>query len=315
MDEYLHKIDWKTITEEEKEQLDTPITKEEIQQAIDQLKPGKSPGPDGFMAKFYNLFKEEVIPWLQEIMNNILEGNDPLKSWHQAIISLIPKDDAECPDVKNFRPISLLNVDYKIFTKVISERLKGVLNKLIGEDQGGFLPGCNIRDNIRMVLNIIEFTDKQPDKKIGLFFLDAEKVFANINWSFMKQVLKKMNFGVKFNNIIEKIYSTQSATIRVNENQTEEFLVQKGTRQGCPLSPLSFILVLEVLLREIQNTKEISGIKIKNFIFKLRAFVDDIVFFVEDPKENLQKVLGKFHEFGQNAGFYINNKKKIKINV
>lgn len=183
-------------------------------------------------------------------MNNILESNDPPKTWQQAIISLIPKDNSECPEVKNFRPISLLNVDYKIFSKVISERLKGILNKLIGEDQAGFLPGRNIRDNLRTVLNLIEFADKQPGTKFGFLF-----PFDNINWLFVKQILTKMDFGIKFSNIIERIYSNQSATIRINNQQTVNFKVEKGTRQVCPLSPLLFILLLEILLREVQNVK------------------------------------------------------------
>lgn len=147
---------------------------------------GKAPGPDGFTAKYYKVFKDELMIKLQELMNNILEGNDPPESWQQATISLIPKDEAECPDVKNFRPISLLNVDYKIFPKVTAERLKSILNRLVGEDQVGFLPGQNIKDNLRTVLNVLKYADKQPGEKIGLFFLDAEKAFNNINWVFMK---------------------------------------------------------------------------------------------------------------------------------
>lgn len=97
------------------------------------MKPGKSPGPDSFTAKFYKVFKEDLMKCLPEVINNILEGSDPPKSWQQATVSLIPKDESECPDVKIFRPISLLNVDYKIFTKVILERLKSILNNLIGK--------------------------------------------------------------------------------------------------------------------------------------------------------------------------------------
>lgn len=82
--------------------------------------------------------------------------------------------------------------------------------------------------------------------------------------------------GNKFNNIMEKIYSIQYATIRVNNQQMNKFQVQKGTRQGCPLSPLLFISVLEVLLKEVQNSKEING---KTFKFKYRAYTDDVGFF------------------------------------
>lgn len=89
----------------------------------------------------------------------------------------------------------------------MAERLKKLLIKYTREDQAGFLPGCFIRENLRTVLNILEFGDKTLGGKLGLFFLDVEKAFDNINWPFMKTVLKTMNFGEKFMNVINNIYS------------------------------------------------------------------------------------------------------------
>lgn len=108
------------------------------------MKSGKAPGPDSIMTKFYKVFKLKLAQWLQKIMNNILENGDLPKAWEEATISMIPKDDKDSPKVRNFRPISLLNVDYKIFMKIISERLKKILNHHIGEDQVGFLPGATL---------------------------------------------------------------------------------------------------------------------------------------------------------------------------
>lgn len=118
-----------------------------------------------------------------------------------------------------------------------------------------------------------------------------------------------MKFGVKNLRTINNIYSNQSVAIRINDDLTKSFSVQKGTRQGCPLSPLLFILVLGVLLNEIQRDNQIVCIKIENFHFKYTAFADHVVFFIEDPKENLLILLRKIEEFGQLAGFYINKNK------
>lgn len=96
-------------------------------------------------------------------------------------ISTIPKEDTGSPNVRNFKPIPLLNVDYNFFTKIISERLKKILKCHVRKNQAGFLLGRYIKDNIRTVLNVIELIDKRIDKKIGLFFLDAKKAFDNIN--------------------------------------------------------------------------------------------------------------------------------------
>lgn len=117
---------------------------------------------------------------------------------------------------------------------------------------------------------------KYLDKKIGFFFLDAEKAFDNVNWQFMKKLFEIMIFGPKFLNVINEIYSEQKAEIRINRDMTEIFTIQKGTRQGCPLSPLLFILVLEVLLTSIQKDDRITGIKNKNHHFKYQAYADFI---------------------------------------
>lgn len=134
------------------------------------------------MAKFYKIFKEDLTSKFQIVFNNITEGDSPPKTWQQALITIIPKEESSCPSVKDFRPISLLNVDDKIFTKILAERLKKILKEIIGTDQTGVLPRRHLRDNLRTVLNIIEYGDKSPMKKLGFFFLNAEKVFDNLNW-------------------------------------------------------------------------------------------------------------------------------------
>lgn len=152
---------------------------------------GKAPGPDGFTAKFYKCFEKELARQLHPLFNQVLEGGEILKIWQQATITMIPKDENACPNVKNFRPISLLNVDYKSFTKILAESLKIVLDEIIGSDQTGFLPGRHLRENVRTVLDIIELGEKSLGLKLGLFFKDTEKAFDNLNWQFMKKLLQK----------------------------------------------------------------------------------------------------------------------------
>lgn len=119
----------------------------------------------------------------------------------------------------------------------------------------------------------------------------------------MKRIFEEMSFGNKFLNAMGKIYTTQNATIRINNELTGTFPVLRGTRQGCPISPLIFILILEVLLKNIQNNEDIKGIKIKDCHFKYRAFADDVVFFIQDPEENISILLQEIDKFGPLAGF------------
>lgn len=102
------------------------------------------------------------------------------------------------------------------------------------------------------------------------------------------------------------------ASLIINSNTTKSFLVKKGVRQGCPLSPLLFILVLEILLQKITNREEIKGLKIKNECYKYRAFADDIMFIMENPAKSIPKLFEVIKEFGDQAGFYV-NKTKTKI--
>lgn len=118
------------------------------------MKQGKAPGPDGLTSKYYKSLGEQLIPVLREVMNAILQGKGKIpNSWKEAYITLIPKQDTDHQSVKNFRPISLPNNDYKLFADTLANRLKIILNDLIHKDQGGFLPGRQLKDNVRHIVN------------------------------------------------------------------------------------------------------------------------------------------------------------------
>lgn len=201
MQNYLDKLELEEPSDEMKEQLNAPITKKS-EEAILNLKMGKAPGPDGFTSKFYKLFEKELIDTLQDLMNGTIKTREIPHMWQDVNISLIPKEVSVLKEPKNYRPISLLNLDYKIFTKNLADRLKKFLTRFIREDQAGFLPGQQIKDNIRTLLNCIEFYDKRPEKKVALFLLDAKKAFDNVNWDFMNLIIRKLKLGDKFENAI-----------------------------------------------------------------------------------------------------------------
>uniref|UniRef100_A0A2D4KNN7 Reverse transcriptase domain-containing protein n=1 Tax=Micrurus paraensis TaxID=1970185 RepID=A0A2D4KNN7_9SAUR len=193
------------------------------------------------------------------------------KTWSEAYITLIPKEDMDLQQVKNYRPISLLNSDYKIFASILTERLKRYLNNFIHVDQNGFLPKRQIKDNIRIILDTLEYYEAHPEMQMALMFLYAQKAFDNVSWQFMLLQLAQMGFGKKFIQATETIYHKQTAKVMVNGELTEFIVIKKGTKQGCPLSPLLFVLTLEVLNRTIREEKEIKGMKIKKEEYKLQA--------------------------------------------
>uniref|UniRef100_A0A2D4IBU9 Reverse transcriptase domain-containing protein n=1 Tax=Micrurus lemniscatus lemniscatus TaxID=129467 RepID=A0A2D4IBU9_MICLE len=135
---------------------------------------------------------------------------------------------------------------------VMAERLKKVLNDRIHSDQNGFLPTRQIRYNTRTIIYILEYYEMHPGNQVALVFLDAQKTFDNLNWDFMKQQIKLTNFGVKFLRMLNSIYTTQKAKLMINGEFTSIFEIKKGVRQGCPLSPLLFITIIETLLDRIR---------------------------------------------------------------
>uniref|UniRef100_A0A670ILE0 Reverse transcriptase domain-containing protein n=1 Tax=Podarcis muralis TaxID=64176 RepID=A0A670ILE0_PODMU len=312
IDEFLKNHGLPKISEQSKLTLNEKITEQEIEEAIQKMQLGKSPGPDGLTARYYKALKECLVQPLKEVCNEILEGKKAPETWKEAFISLIPKTETEKNQVKNYRPISLLNVDYKIFADILAKRLKKVLIGEIHKDQAGFLPGRHMSDNVRNIIDIVELLEMNINRKAVLIFVDAEKAFDNICWSFMKKNLQGMGVGQGFENGIGAIYSEQKARLIVNNVVTEEIAIEKGTRQGCPISPLLFILVLEVLLNMIRKDQLVKGIQVGVKEYKLRAFADDLVLTLQQPNTSTKRVLDLIEIFGQVAGFKL-NKQKTKV--
>uniref|UniRef100_A0A8C6XJK4 Reverse transcriptase domain-containing protein n=1 Tax=Naja naja TaxID=35670 RepID=A0A8C6XJK4_NAJNA len=292
--------------------LEGNITMMELTETLKKQNTGKVPGPDGLPVEFYKTFQEVLNLQLLEVMNEIMSKKRIPKTWSEAYITLILKEDTDPQQVKNYRPISLLNSDYKIFASILAERLKRYLNNFIHADQNGFLPKRQIKHNMRIILDTLEYYEVHPEKQMALMFLDAQKAFDNVSWHFMLLQLAQMGFGKKFIQAIETIYHKQTAKVMINGELTESIDIRKGTRQGCPLSPLLFVLTLEVLNRNIREDKEIKGMKIKKEEYKLQAFADDLVFILEDPLETAPKLIERIEEYGKVAGMKI-NKDKTKI--
>uniref|UniRef100_A0A803TJL4 Reverse transcriptase domain-containing protein n=1 Tax=Anolis carolinensis TaxID=28377 RepID=A0A803TJL4_ANOCA len=311
IDQYLADMKVSKLSESMKLDLDRQITWEELNSAIDKAKLNKTPGPDGFSALFYKLYKEELGPLLLSTMNQVLLTGEMPESWEEATIVLLPKQDRDMEQVKNYRPISLVNNDYKLFAVILANRLKQILVKIIHGDQAGFLPGRHLSQNVRTVLNIIEYAEQDPSREIALLFLDAEKAFDNVRWEYMLKVLELFGVGQHFRRAIGAIYSRQRAKLKINDEMTNYIEIQKGTRQGCPLSPLLFIWILEILNIRIRETSEIKGVRVKGYEFKGKAYADDLVCFLREPLKSTCTLFEVINKFSMVSGFKINKEKSV----
>ena len=175
----------------------------------------KSPGSDGLTTEFYKIFWTDVKQYLIDSLNYSFRNGDMTDLHKQSIITLLPKGDKDTCYLENWQPISLLNVDYKIATKSISNRLKKVTSNIISNAQTGFIKGRYIGENIRILCEIIEYVNER-DFAALLFFTDFEKAFDSLNHDFMFNVLHHFNFGESLISWIKLFYKDANSCVTNN---------------------------------------------------------------------------------------------------
>ena len=180
---------------------------------------------------------------------------------------------------------------------------------MIHQDQVRFIPGMQGWYNIRKSINIIHPRNKSKDKNHMIISIDAEKAFDKIQHPFLIKTLSKVGLKGAVLNIIKAIYERPTANITLNGQKLRAFPLRSGTRQGCPLSPLLFNIVLQVLATAIRQEKAITGIQIGKEEMKLSLFANDMRVYMENPIDSTQKLLDLINEFGKTAGYRVNTQK------
>ena len=285
-----------SLSQEQQLMCEGLITEYECTKALKNMKNGKSPGCDGFNVEFYKVFWINIKSLFIESINSAYESGKLSFDQRRGIITLIPKKGKKRILLKNWRPISLLNTDYKILTKCLAIRLHGVLPSIINIDQSGFLKDRYIGENIRTIADIIDYTSLKQKPGI-ILLLDFEKAFDTIRWSFIVDSLKIFNFGPEFIQWIKVLYTDIESTVLNYGHTTGFFKLQRGIRQGCPISPYLFIIAVELLANGVRNNKDIQGINVGKAEIKISQLADDTTVFVSnfDSIEHVLKLIERFH--------------------
>ena len=177
-----------SLNDSDKQKYEGLLTKKECLEVLKTMESGKSPGTDSLPAGFYKVFWKDAPPFLLRCLNKSHQKGKLALTQRRGIL-LIPKKDKALQELKNWRPISLLNCDYKIASKVIASRLQVDLQNLIDNDQTGFLKGRSIAENICLINNVISYTETKIIPGL-LLFVDFEKAFDTIEWAFVEKTLQ-----------------------------------------------------------------------------------------------------------------------------
>ncbi len=303
----------KTLTNIEADLCEGLITEKECFDVITKLKSNKSPGYDGLPSEFYKTFWPEVKDLVLNSFNESFRVGELSETHKQIIISLIFKK-GERTLLKNYRPLSLSNTDYKILAFVLANRLHKVLKKLISPEQVAYIKGRYIGQNIRLVLDIIKKA-KDENKEAILLFLDYEKAFDSIEWDFIHLCLKKMGFKENFCRWLQVIYTKPKAFLKMNGFLSKSINIERGIRQGCPLSCLVFIICLELLNLQIKQNDQLEGFSIDNEReIKILQYADDTSLFMKELNQ-VPKFIEAVNTFSKVTGLSLNLEKTEGIHI
>lgn len=302
------------ITPREKGDLEKNFDEKELKDAIWGSGHNKSPGPDGFTMEFYKFYWEIIKTDLLEAFNDF--ANKPIlpKGAISTFITLIPKVNNPI-QVKDFRPISLISSIYKILAKMLANRLKKVLPRVIDITQSAFIKNRQLTDGPLIVNEVVDWA-KAKKKSMFIFKSDIAKAFDSVSWDYLDSILDQKGFGFTWRRWMRVCLSSGSSSILINASPSSEFRLGRGLRQGDPLSPFLFTLVMEglneAIKKAVQNNTYV-GTKIgdDNILLTHSFFADDSIFFGEWSVENILNLTRILFCFQKSAGLKLNLEKSV----
>jgi hypothetical protein len=297
------------ISVEENNILTAEISESEVFEAIKQMKKTKAPGPDGFPAEFYQQFWEVIKSDLMAMFARFQNGDLPLFHLNFGTIILLSKKE-NATQIQQYRPICLLNVSFKVFTKVGTNRVTGIAENVVKPTQTAFMPGRQILEGVVILHETIHELHRKKMDGV-LFKIDFEKAYDKVNWDFLQQTMRMKGFDPIWCQWVQRYTEKGSVGIRVNDDIGRYFQTKKGLRQGDPLSPILFNLVADMLAIMIERAKqdgEVSGL-IPHLVdggLSILQYADDTIIFMEhdlDKALNMKLVLCLFEQL---SGLKIN---------
>jgi hypothetical protein len=323
------------LNKEEVDKLEETVSKEEMLALLKHSPKSKSPGLDGIPFEVYQYLVENfaaVESLLKEVLRQAMTGKFP-SSWQKTrMVLLFKKGDPL--QLKNWRPLSLINTDAKLFTKLLTNRLKTLANRIINPYQSGFLPKRLISDN-GWVTNTLMAHMKSvaPQLPMVSVLLDQEKAYDRVHPKYLELTLLRFGFPSTFVQTITSLFFNTQVSISINGWLAPAFQQKRGLRQGDPLSPILFNIAFEPLLRYILGKPMLRGIQLPEVQttkrhwptilekavddmppLKLLSYADDLQVFLNDTKE-WKALLYILDLYGKASNAKVNLSKTIVISM
>ena len=292
--------------------LTRPVSDEEIQKAMFGVKGSSAPGEDGLTGEFYKRFWHIVGPSLMMEIKRFFQTAILPDGWNHTQLSLIPKI-IRPTKMSDMRPISLCSVQYKIISKILCNRLKGVLPKLISETQGAFVSGRLISDNILIAHEMVHglCTNDRVSDSFMAIKTDMSKAYDRVEWSFLEVLMEKMGFDHVWIRWIMSCVTTVSFSVLMNGMEHGFIKPERGIRQGDPLSPFLFILCAEALVNCLNKSEEsgrLQGIKLaaSGPAIHHLLFADDSLLMCRASPEDATEIISCLQRYSEASGQIIN---------
>uniref|UniRef100_A0A803QGE0 Reverse transcriptase domain-containing protein n=1 Tax=Cannabis sativa TaxID=3483 RepID=A0A803QGE0_CANSA len=304
-----------SITDSQNASLLEMVEEEEVWVALFQMHPDKSPGPDGmslgFYQKYWDIVGRDVVRLVREFMVTGMLPN----GLNDTNLVLIPKKNTPC-NMTELRPISLCNVVYKVLSKVLANRLKKVLNKVVSDFQSAFIPGRLISDNIMVSFEIMHYLKRKTGGKQGYMALklDMSKAYDRVEWRFLNEMLWKMGFAERWVDLTLSCVTSVRYHIVHGGRRLGPIVPSRGIRQGDPISPYLFIVCTEgfsALVRKYERNQLLHGCRVANGAPRVShmLFADDSYIYCQASGEEANRVLDMLRLFEIASGQVVNKAK------
>lgn len=299
-------------TVEDREMLMKRVTTEEVKKVVFSMAADKSPGPDGYTSEFFKASWDITGPDLVVAVQAFFDTGFLPKGINSTILTLIPKKN-DAIYMKDYRPISCCNVIYKVISKLLANRMKGLLPLFISLNQSAFVKDRLLMENVLLASELVKNYHNESVSKRCAMKIDVSKAFDYVQWSFLLKVLAALKFPVQFITWIQKCIELASFSVQINGELAGYFNSKRGLRQGCALSPYLFIICIQVLSKLLDKAALEEKIGYHPYCKDINlthiCFADDVLVFSDGKKTSIEGILAVFQEFARVSGLNISLEK------